>query len=106
MVKSHYFKYLEQNYNFNNVSNQHFVEGLIYPVSINEEERRKEIIIRAILDCLEKDFRISLTQIHRRTKIPISTIYEHLKRIRKHYQLVLIPKQEVDLNGKTKQRRN
>ena len=68
------------------------VDGYIYPLKINQKEKRA----RLILKCFMEDFRMSLTEMSRKTKISVSTLHGYLKELRTIYdfKVVLVKKNQ------------
>ena len=86
-----------------------FPEYLL-PARPNQSER----VCRELVRCLREDCRMNFTTMARRTRIPVSTLHDSLKRLREHwkFQLVLVRKDEAgvetpstELSGREASRR-
>ena len=69
------------------------MEGFVFPLlSDGREERAGRII-----ECLNKDFRMGLSDISRKTRIPISTIFKIINDIKKYNDIILTikPKNKI-----------
>jgi hypothetical protein len=49
--------------------------------------------IKKIVELLVKDARQPLTEISRRTGIPVSTVYDNIKRLKEQFRFTIIPKE-------------
>ena len=56
---------------------------------LSAPSRRKLHKAQAIITLLKEDSRMQLTEMAKRTKWPIATIYEYIKEIRRHYNFTI-----------------
>ncbi|KKK57747.1 hypothetical protein LCGC14_3051390 [marine sediment metagenome] len=67
-------------------------DNYVLPVKMN----KKELKARRIILELEKDFRMSLTNLSKNTGIPVSTIYGVIGEIKKYWKFELVRKKPAD----------
>ena len=62
-----------------------------------EPVRTKSERILAVVRALREDGRKSLAQLSRELGIPVSTLCEYMRVVRKHYAFTIVPKDEIGL---------
>ena len=63
-----------------------FAHAYLLPARPVRQERQ----CLKIIHCLNEDFRMTLTDMSKKTKIPISTIFDNLKLLRRHYNFNVV----------------
>ena len=54
--------------------------------------KRKDIRLKRMVELLEKDSRVQLTEISKELGIPTSTVFDYMKQIKREFEFTIVPK--------------